>query len=92
MDPTRKPKRHSLVRTNKIVDRLTFNPKKHKQKFVKKLRQKLSLRVAPKKSSPSPITSLKFGSINVNGLDLEATWAVEQLLTIHKFDVRIPNL
>ena len=37
----------------------------------------------------APVTkeSLKFGSFNVNGLDIEARWAVEQLLDTRGFDV-----
>ena len=40
--------------------------------------------------TPSPtraITTLKFGSFNVNGLDIEASWAVQQLLMTKGFDV-----
>ena len=32
-------------------------------------------------------TIIKFGSMNVNGLDVEATWAVQQLLDHRGFDV-----
>ena len=37
----------------------------------------------------APVTkeTLKFGSFNVNGLDIEARWAVEQLLETRGFDV-----
>ena len=31
------------------------------------------------------------GSININGLDLEATWAVEQILANHELDVSLHN-
>ena len=31
--------------------------------------------------------TLKFGSFNVNGLDIKARWAVEQLLNTRGFDV-----
>ena len=82
--------RKNKPRTNKILDRLTFSPKKHKQKVSRKLRQNLQQRPAtatPSTSIPSP--TLKLGSMNVNGLDLEASWAVEQLLTTRDFDVSI---
>ena len=39
---------------------------------------------------PKPIitpTTIKFGSMNVNGLDVEACWAVQQLLDHCGFDV-----
>jgi hypothetical protein len=50
----------------KILDRLTYNPK-----------------ITPK--TPTPIfqsSSIKFGSFNVNGLDLETNWAVNELLDV----------
>ena len=31
------------------------------------------------------------GSININGLDLEATWVVEQILAKHELDVSLHN-
>ena len=33
-------------------------------------------------------TNIRFGSFNVNGLDLEVGWAIEQLLSNRGFDVR----
>ena len=79
--------RTNKVRTNKLVDKLTYSPKKHKQKVTRKLRQKLQAQALPTTSTAAPPTSLKFGSFNVNGLDIEASWAVEQLLTKRGFDV-----
>ena len=73
---------------SKIVDRLTYNPKKHKLKKTRDLRKKLQEKILP---SPKPVitpTTIKFGSMNVNGLDVEATWAVQQLLDHRGFDVR----
>ena len=83
---TRKP---NTIRTNKIRYRLTYVPQKHKQKFKNNLRQKLATRAPskPPKVTP-PKTKIKVGSINLNGLDLEASWAVEQILTKHDLDVR----
>ena len=75
------------VRTNKLVDKLTYNPRKHKQKAKRKLREKLQAQALPTTSSTAPTTSLKFGSFNVNGLVIEASWAVEQMLTKRGFDV-----
>ena len=70
------------------MDRITYNPQKNKQKFKRRLRQKLQAK-APMTfaSSTGQTSSLKFGSLNVNGLDLEATWAVHQLLDKRGFDV-----
>ena len=73
--------------SKKIVDKITYNPKKHKQKKTKNLRQQLQQQIIPVfKPVPLPV-SLKFGSFNVNGLDLEAAWAVEELLKQRGFDV-----
>ena len=86
------PEKHSrrTVKTNKIIDRLTYNPIKHKQKIVKKLGQKLAQKPPQKTPSPPlPQSSLKLGAININGLDIEANWAVEQLLNDHKLDVSL---
>ena len=35
-----------------------------------------------------PLSTIKFGSFNVNGLNLETGWAVQQLLTNRGFNVR----
>ena len=79
----------SKLRTNKIVDRLTFNPKKHKQKKTKELRQKLQRKPPTVSPQCGLETSIKFGSFNVNGLDLVTSWAVEELVKKHGFDVKI---
>ena len=73
--------------TNKIVGRLTYSPQKHKQQYTKKLRKNLQSKNPVTSPIPTPPISLKFGSININGLDLEAGWAIEQFLTKKKFDV-----
>ena len=74
--------------TNKIIDRLTFSPEKHKQKTIRKLRQQLQEKNLPSIRPSTPPTSLKFGSFNINGMDLETAWAVEELLKTRGFDVR----
>ena len=77
-------------RTGKIIDRTTYCPEKHKQNYTKKLRSKLESRVEKeRKSTPSSTSSIKFGSININGLDLEASWAVDQLLSTRGYDVSL---
>ena len=56
--------------------------------MTKKLRQKLALRpTPPTKAPPALKTSSTIGSININGMDIEANWAVGQLLKKHDFDV-----
>ena len=84
-------KRQSKTSTTKIVARLTYSPNKHKQKNVKVMRKKLQDKVIP---PPKPCTvpsTLKFGSFNVNGLDLQAGWAVQQLLSKRGYDVSTKN-
>ena len=53
----------------------------------RKMREKLSAREPQTIITPVIKKTLKFGSINVNGLDIEARWAVEQLLDTKGFDV-----
>jgi hypothetical protein len=79
--------------TAKIIDRLTYSPQKHKQKFTSKLRAHLQSQAhtVTVPDAPPP-QSIKFGSININGLDLEANWAIEELITKKKFDVTHKNL
>lgn len=77
------------VETRKIVDRITYNPKKHKNKVIKELRKNLQQKVLKTPVPQAPSASLKFGSLNINGLDIEAGWAVGQLLTTKGFDVSI---
>ena len=80
-------KRNTKPQTNKIINKLTYNPAKHKQKFVKKLRQQLQEKTPTVTKIPEPPTSLTFGSFNVNGLDLEASWAAEELIKKRGLDV-----
>ena len=76
--------------TRKIIGRLTYSPEKHKQKSMKSMRHKLASRPSEKVSVPSlPKSTLNFGSLNVNGLDQEAHWAVTELLEEHELDVSI---
>ena len=81
--------RVSKPKTNKIVSRLTFDPNKHKQQSRKKMREKLQSRPPSPIRSSIPVTTLNLGSININGLDMEATWAVQQLIDKYSLDVSI---
>ena len=74
--------------TRKIVGRLTYSPEKQKQKFRKAQREKLSSRPPAKPPKPQVTRSLvTFGSLNVNGLNHEAQWAVTELLRKYSIDV-----
>ena len=65
----RKDRRRNSVKTNKpstSIDKITYCPKKHKQKFVKKLRQQLPTTNVPSSVEQSqPVRILKFGSWNI---------------------------
>ena len=80
---------HRKTDSRKIVGRLTYNPLKHKQKVTKELREKLQKKPTNTKNPVVPSPRLKFGSFNVNGLDVEGAWAIEQLLKRKGFDVSI---
>ena len=80
-------KRQHQTSTNKIVDRITYSPNKHKHKGAKAMRNKIQDKVIPPPQPYIAPTTLKFGSFNVNGLDLEAGWAVQQLLSKRGYDV-----
>ena len=83
-------KRQKKLQTNKVIDRITFNTKVHKQKRMKRMRQALQQReIKDPPSSKLSSPSLKFGSFNINGLDIETSWAVGELLKRHEFDVLI---
>ena len=80
--------RQKKLQTNKVLDRITFNPNIHKQKNLKKMRQALQQREIQEPQSTRPVSpSIKFGSFNINGLDIETSWAVGELLKKHEFDV-----
>ena len=82
-------KNRPKAQTNKLVSRITYNPQKHKNLKVRQMREKLQQREAIKEPPIShPKTQVKFGSFNVNGLDMEVGWAVQQLLQTRGFDVR----
>ena len=81
--------RRAKMRTTKIIDRLTYSPKKHKRKDMREMKNKLQAKEVPKTTPPIISQTLKFGSFNINGLNLEAWWAVEKLITNRDFDVSI---
>ena len=76
------------AQTNKIVSRLTYSPKKHKNRKVRQMRKRLQQQ-KPREVMRvlEPKAQIKFGSFNVNGLDIEVGWAIQQLLVTRGFDV-----
>ena len=52
--------------TSKSIDKITYCPKKHKQKFVKKLRQQLqTINVPSSMEQSQPVRILNFDSLNI---------------------------
>ena len=79
--------------SKKIVDRITYDPNKHKQRKVRDMRKKLQEQQKTPPSAPkAPPAKIKLGSFNVNGLDVESSWAVQQLLQSRGFDVSYHKL
>ena len=54
------------------------------------MRAKLQARKPSIQTQVTKEEKLKFGSFNVNGLDIEVSWAVQQLLQNRGFDVSSP--
>ena len=77
----------SKKRTSTNVDSLTYSPKKHKDKKKREMRQKLQEKILPTPKPPDITPPLKYRAFTVTGLDVEAGWAVSQLLTTRNFDV-----
>ena len=73
--------------SRKFIDRISSSqsaPTEHR----KTKRQTLRNKPLSASSSHAPSSTLKFGSMNLNGLNLETSWAVEELILEHKFDVK----
>ena len=83
------PHIRAKTNTRKMIGRLSYSPVKHKQKFARGLRDKLLAKAPVDKPRDPPNKSLlTFGSLNVNGLDTEAHWAVSELVKSRDIDVR----
>ena len=88
MGGNRRPDLRAKANTRKIIGRLTYSPVKHKNKHTKALRSKLCAKDPVVKPPDPPSRSLlTFGSLNVNGLDAEAHWAVSELVKDRDIDV-----
>ena len=90
MGGNRRPDLRAKANTRKIIGRLTYSPVKHKNKFTEALRRKLRDKDPVVKPPAPPSKSiLTFGSLNVNGLDTEAHWAVSELVKDRNIDVSV---
>ena len=84
----KREQKEKAIQTNKILDRLSYEPKRHKQKFVRKLRLQLQQKQLSLPQKPPEKSEMKFGSLNINLLDLEASVAVETFIKEKSLDVR----
>ena len=76
------------IRTAKIMDRLTFSPRKHKRKETRKRLKALQDRSPSPVKPPDCSPNIKFGSININGMSVKTGWAVQEILRTREFDLR----
>ena len=83
--PGKVRRRWQKANTRSIVEKLLYNTKNKKYKTAK---IKRSAAVKGKSDSIRNSVSLKFGSINVDGLGLENDQAVKDLLSKRSLDVR----
>ena len=89
MRPNKKNRSVVRARKRRIVERLTYDPLLHKQKSRKLLRQELMKRWVPDAGS-KPVDhdiSMRFGSMNVDGIDLQVHWAASELIKKYDLDV-----
>ena len=86
-------RRINRAKTRQIISKLPSPTKKKKvsirDKRLALIRRKKLKVVTEKTETPS---TLKFGSINVDGLDIETEEAIRSILLERKFDVRLLNL
>ena len=75
-----KRKKRKFLERAKTISRLVYHPGRDKGKFVAGLRRKLQSRVVTPQSQPPVASTLKIGTININGLTLDSGWAAEQLI------------
>ena len=82
-----KKRKQKSLSTNKTIDKITYNPLLHKNNFNKSKRKELQQRRSQQDKPIEVTNELKFASLNVNGLDVEAATAIETLITQRSIDV-----
>ena len=75
------------LETRQTINKITYNPNKHKNQSMRKLRSQLKDKKAKKIDLKRPTYELKFGSFNVDGLGLDDAFAAVDLLHSRGFDV-----
>ena len=86
----RRARKRDKIRTAKLLDKITYNPLVHKQKVKRKLRQELQARLVDSRADTQDYQcyrNMKFGSINVNGLEIDSNWAIRNIIDQRGFDV-----
>ena len=89
---SRKRKYHIRKRKEKAASRaavMSLSTKKVRQKKTADLRANLKRSKCKTLIETSSSESIKFGSFNVNGLDIGNAWFIEKLIEERKFDVRV---
>ena len=78
-------------RTTKLIDRILYDPATQKQKYNKMKRKELRERHQDAKINidDSKKFTIKLGSFNLNGLDLETCYALDELVKTRQFDVSV---
>ena len=85
--PAKISRRFRKANTRNIISKLLHNTRN--KKYVTKEMRRSSVRSSQSNSESTPTSvTLKFGSINVDGLGLEHDQAVKDLLSKRSLDVR----
>ena len=79
--------RKKRTRSNQIVSRLSYCPTKDKGRYTGKLRAQLQAKELPSPASTVPISTIEIGAININGMDMESSWALEQIVSKYNLQV-----
>ena len=83
-------KRKAKAMSDKLLHNVSVGSSRKEVRFKRSQRQDLRRRSGTKE--PREQRELKVGAFNVNGLDVEASWAVEKLLVDRDFDVSIGEI
>ena len=74
-------------RANSIKARLAYSPSKDKNKFTQKLRAKLQLKEVSVPLVEMKKVALKIGSININGMGMDSSWALSEIVKEYNLKV-----
>ena len=86
-------KRKKKINSRRIVDRLVYSHTS-KTKIVREKRAQIKAKhttASQEGDNSETVQTIRFGSLNVNGLGTEASWAVTELLDEKKLDVCLIN-